>query len=528
MREDSLNENLINSKFSRNTFLIEKEMEKFMTDHEGDMIITDIMLLEDMGYERKMINKVYILLKPQNMEAAIEYMTEVDGIYQHDFFESGNKSDNEKKICFICKRPKRFHINYVPDDNEDNTNIDNLEDESDLLIKNEKTSINLKINGLEINNICSVCYEDIEKEDIEFNYLPCGHICCTQCWVSYLKTLITEANVEAIKCVEYKCKQEIPEDFIMKHIKSDSKLVEKYKKFKFRASIFKDPNKKQCPETDCESYLEKDPLQKYVKCLNGHEYCFECLRKPHGTTTCDEYMEKEFMTWKNDKRVKKCPRCKIYTEKNEGCNHMTCTSCKYQWCWLCEENYTYGHYDRGKCRGFQFTKADNVEEATKLERPDDLPLLYDNINNNNNNNNLNNINNNNRLNNLNLNRNNNININRNENNCCFSINKIFPSCIKKVRHNMNINCGDMYLYIILMWFLGCLGFIYFTLFDSPCFDGVNKTFPLACLVILIGFFLFIPFHALFTVLITPFILICLVYPKFIKYIFLFLSMDVRF
>ena len=49
MREDSLNENLINSKFSRNTFLIEKEMEKFMTDHEGDMIITDIMLLEDMG-----------------------------------------------------------------------------------------------------------------------------------------------------------------------------------------------------------------------------------------------------------------------------------------------------------------------------------------------------------------------------------------------------------------------------------------------------------------------------------------------
>ena len=166
MREDSLNENLINSKFSRNTFLIEKEMEKFMTDHEGDMIITDIMLLEDMGYERKMINKVYILLKPQNMEAAIEYMTEVDGIYQHDFFESGNKSDNEKKICFICKRPKRFHINYVPDDNEDNTNIDNLEDENDLLIKNEKTSINLKINGLEINNICSVCYEDIEKEDI--------------------------------------------------------------------------------------------------------------------------------------------------------------------------------------------------------------------------------------------------------------------------------------------------------------------------------------------------------------------------
>ena len=31
------------------------------------------------------------------------------------------------------------------------------------------------------------------------------------------------------------------------------------------------------------------------------------------------------------KRVKRCPRCKIYTEKNGGCNHMTCISCKYQW-----------------------------------------------------------------------------------------------------------------------------------------------------------------------------------------------------
>ena len=44
-----------------------------------------------------------------------------------------------------------------------------------------------------------------------------------------------------------------------------------------------------------------------------------------------------------NKVIKECPRCKIKTQKNEGCNHMTCTECKYQWCWLCEGEYHYGH-----------------------------------------------------------------------------------------------------------------------------------------------------------------------------------------
>ena len=53
----------------------------------------------------------------------------------------------------------------------------------------------------------------------------------------------------------------------------------------------------------------------------------------------------------------------MYTEKNEGCNHMTCISCKYQWCWLCEGEYRYGHYDSGKCKGLQFARADNLKCA---------------------------------------------------------------------------------------------------------------------------------------------------------------------
>jgi hypothetical protein len=35
--------------------------------------------------------------------------------------------------------------------------------------------------------------------------------------------------------------------------------------------------------------------------------------------------------------VKFCPVCRSKIEKNEGCNHMTCLVCKYEFCWNCLE-----------------------------------------------------------------------------------------------------------------------------------------------------------------------------------------------
>ena len=77
MEDNLLNENEIeinNSIFSRDSLLKE-------TNYNNDFEI-----LEDMGYDSIMIKKVYAFLKPNSLEQAIDFMTQENEIYHHNFF----------------------------------------------------------------------------------------------------------------------------------------------------------------------------------------------------------------------------------------------------------------------------------------------------------------------------------------------------------------------------------------------------------------------------------------------------------
>ena len=475
----NVKENLIEPN-QRNTITIEKEMQSFLETNEGENIKSDIQLLVQMGFDSKMINKVYILLKPIGIDRAIDYMTEVDGIYQHDFFES----TKDKSLCFICKKPKRNHLDYIPDENEHANENDNLIDNQQDIVVREDNDL---IQDNNDNNVdCEVCYDELNSEEKKENSIPCGHLFCTHCWFNYLKTSIIEAKVENIKCMDHECTEIISEDFILKHLSGNDDLIDKYNKFKKRAEIINDKNKKQCPHPNCESFLQKSEESKYVNCENGHKYCFECLKAPHGDKSCDYQIEKQFAKWTKGKRVKRCPRCKMYTEKNEGCNHMTCVSCKYQWCWLCEGKYFYGHYDSGVCKGHQFTKADNIKQLQPCCK------------------------------------------------CRCGLYKVFP-CIWE--SDLNPYEPEVwwinYLLILGFWIFG-FGVVFvwtamefydtkMEMMDDDCQDITFIVFIFG-----IGICLFVSFQIPFFCLITPFILICLVYRKFYYSLALFFGIGENF
>ena len=476
----NVEENLIDES-KRNTITINNELESFLESNEGQSIRADIQLLNDMGFDKKIINKVYILLSPENIERAIDYMTEVDGIYQHNFLPSTNPK--EKTLCFICKKQKQFHLDYIPDDliNEDQNNN---------LINNEQELIHVDNDNIKGDNddefaACQVCYDDIDSKDVKLNTIKCHHLFCSYCWFNYLKTLILEAKVDEIKCMDHECKEKMTDEFILKHISNDANLVEKYKRFKKRAEIIKDPNKKLCPNPNCESFLQKSELTKYVECENGHKYCFECLKPPHDKKSCDYDIENQFLKWKKGKRVKRCPRCQMFTEKNEGCNHMTCASCKYQWCWLCEGQYNYGHYDSGKCSGHQFTVADSLDEIKKRKK-----IRYD--------------------------------------NSSFGIHKIFRCIYKPIRNPVDfegILCLK-YFCIFGFWIFSFVTVFVYTVIEHSSTYLNNDCADIFFIVLTFGFglVLSVPYQIALTSILTPFILISFIYHKFFERLLMFFAL----
>jgi hypothetical protein len=153
------------------------------------------------------------------------------------------------------------------------------------------------------------------------------------------------------------CKEKLEDDIIQKLVSNNLVLYEKYLKFRKNKQVLTNKNMKFCPEVNCTGYLEKTTQENFIQCENGHQYCFNCLKNWHKKRNCEDVVDEDFEKWKKGKYIKKCPMCKFWTEKNEGCNHMTCKACNYNWCWYCSGLVTTNHYTMlGNCYGLQYGK----------------------------------------------------------------------------------------------------------------------------------------------------------------------------
>ena len=264
----------------------------------------------------------------------------------------------------------REFISYNKKGNNENINTSNKSNNKNELIHNVFNHISSSIKksfrqnnrnnphrfkySVKINEKCLICEGKLKNEEKVNNAIKCLHIFCDDCYYEFIKEKINSNYIEGIKCPYKDCGTKLYDSFIEEKLIRDIPLLDKYKLLQQKRQLMLNPNIQLCPFPDCDSYAIKAGKNNYVKCIkNGHEFCFNCLQEWHGEKKCDTSVDKSFEKWRNAFRVKRCPNCKFFIEKNEGCNHITCYNCKYEFCWLCMEKISSGHYEVGRCSGLQ-------------------------------------------------------------------------------------------------------------------------------------------------------------------------------
>ena len=269
--------------------------------------------LEEFGYDNVYSRRVLYYLQPEDLEEALNYMSIENGIIQHRFVYDRDISNNK---CYLCGEEKKIHLNelynniilsnnennnaniknslkYQEDKREEN-NLNQNDNQNNYLItisNNTKTDLinslrettekekdELSIFGYKTQkkNIKEQIFNSITKPEIKNNekminceicnelFLAykrtkvekCGHAFCSDCWFDSLSIKIQENKLPSIKCLDYKCKEKLSDDFIINILSRDINLLKKYKRYKLELEIINSPNKKLCPYPDCDSYLE--------------------------------------------------------------------------------------------------------------------------------------------------------------------------------------------------------------------------------------------------------------------------------
>uniref|UniRef100_A0A7N6A2C4 Ankyrin repeat and IBR domain-containing protein 1 n=1 Tax=Anabas testudineus TaxID=64144 RepID=A0A7N6A2C4_ANATE len=249
--------------------------------------------------------------------------------------------------------------------------------------------------GLITCGIC-LCSISIFEDPVD---MSCGHEFCRSCWEGFLNVKIQEGDAHNIFCPAYECYHLVPVHVIESVVSRE--MDQRYLQFDIKAFVENNPAIRWCPAARCERAVrltrpgpgDSDPHSfpllpsPAVDCGKGHLFCWYCLGEAHEPCDCQMWrnwlqkvteMKPEELAGVSEAyedaanclwlltNSKPCANCKSPIQKNEGCNHMQCAKCKYDFCWICLEEWkkhsssTGGYY---RCTRYEVIQQ--LEEQSK-------------------------------------------------------------------------------------------------------------------------------------------------------------------
>lgn len=253
-----------------------------------------------------------------------------------------------------------------------------------------------------IDEFCTICGDCMKptitdsNDDIKLS-ISCqaGHSFCVECWSTNCSLQIKQEGVYCLKCPGFKCGEIITDEDLISKILPDPSIRHKLNEQRAAHVVDCKASLRWCPAKNCDCILnikDYDPryanalklahskesggsskkqerevamnisilcLSQSVVCNRGHAVCLTCNSEAHSPCPCSDWQRWLQRVNEESKIIgasgngddiatalwvtantKKCPRCTTPIEKDEGCNHMNCRKCRYEFCWICMQDWT--------------------------------------------------------------------------------------------------------------------------------------------------------------------------------------------
>uniref|UniRef100_A0A8C9UXV3 RBR-type E3 ubiquitin transferase n=1 Tax=Scleropages formosus TaxID=113540 RepID=A0A8C9UXV3_SCLFO len=218
---------------------------------------------------------------------------------------------------------------------------------------------------------CKLCLGEFPMERMT-TISQCQCVFCTLCLKQYVELLIKEGLETAISCPDSACPKR---GHLLETEVSPTFPTLLQQSFRFEKRVLLDPCRTWCPSSSCQAVCQLaeadpgsesgEPKARPVLChACSLEFCSACRVGWHPGQACRESLPTAtflpgesspfYKSEEEDAPIKRCPRCKVYIERDEGCAQMMCKSCKHAFCWYCleslDDDFLLIHYDKGPCR----------------------------------------------------------------------------------------------------------------------------------------------------------------------------------
>ena len=113
---------------------------------------------------------------------------------------------------------------------------------------------------------CPICYTNVITDGLGKNKpeavkLSCEHLFCKECVIEQFKSLISEAKVDKLTCLDFECRKPVEEVTILSLLGDEPDVLEKYKRFKKAKELESDPLIRYCPKAGCAEHMKASSLE---------------------------------------------------------------------------------------------------------------------------------------------------------------------------------------------------------------------------------------------------------------------------